>query len=125
MRKLLTICTVAALLLMASVAFMHVDIGFSLFMSTEIDHIIARIVIAVALMVILLVPPPRVRSLRVTLMIISLLVITFAVTQTINYHLCLLDSVAYFLSGILLAIDAGEVDLESPARMAFPKPRHS
>ncbi len=124
MKKALTICTVAALLLMASVAISGNDTGFSLFMGTGIDHVIARVIIAIALMVILVVPPPRVRSLRATLAIVSLLVITFAITQTINYHLQPLDSVAYFLSGILLAIDAGEVDLEARAPVAFPKPHH-
>lgn len=123
MKRALTVCTVAALLLMASVSLMHVETGFSLFMSTDIDHVVARLIIVSALLAILIIPPPRVRALRIVLIMTSLLVISFAVTQTITYQLGLLDSVAYFLAGLLLSIDAFEVDMEAPRGVHFTKPR--
>lgn len=121
MKKALTISTIAALLLMASVAAFHVEVGFSLFMSSEIDHIIARIILAVVLFVTLVATRPRSQTIRMVLGTIALLTIAFSIMQTINYHLSLLDSVAYFLAGLLVSIEAFEADFETPIQAPLPK----
>ena len=121
MKKALTLSTICALLLMASVAAFRVDVGFSLFMSTEIDHIIARTIIAFSLAITLIVTRPRPDIARLVLAGIALLVIAFTVTQTINYQLGILDSVAYFLAGLLISMEAFEAEFEVPAGQTLPK----
>lgn len=115
MKQALTLSTVSVLLLMASVAAFQVDIGFSLFMSTGIDHIIARVIIAIALAATLVVTRPRSETTRMVLAGMAFLVIAFSVMQTINYQLNLLDSIAYFLAGLLVSIEAFEAEFETPA----------
>lgn len=121
MKKALILSTICALLLMASVAAFNVDVGFSLFMSTEIDHIVARIIVAVALVLTLVATRPRSEATRMVLAGIAFLVVAFSITQTINYQLSLLDSVAYFLAGLLISIEAFETEFDVQAGAAPPK----
>ena len=121
MKKALTLSTICALLLMASVAAFNVEVGFSLFMSTDVDHIIARIVIAYALAATLIATRPRSQNVRLVLAGFALLIIAFSITQTINYQLGLLDSVAYFLAGLLVSMEAFEAEFEASAGSTLTK----
>jgi hypothetical protein len=110
MKKVLTVGTIAALIVMIITALTGNDTGFSLFMNTNIEHTIARVVLIIALFAVASTIRPRSHLFRTALGIVSVLIITFTVAQTLNYSLGLLDSVVYFLGGLLLSIEALEED---------------
>lgn len=113
MKKILTLGTIAALVVMIITALSGNDTGFSLFMNTNIEHTIARAVLIVGLLGIAVTTRPRSRLFRTTLGIVSALVISFTVFQTLNYSLGLLDTVVYFLGGLLLSIESLENEEET------------
>lgn len=113
MKKILTLGTIAALVVMIITALSGTDTGFSLFMNTEIEHTIARAVLIVGLLGIAVTARPRSKLFRTTLGIVSAMVIVFTVIQTLNYSLGLLDTVVYFLGGLLLSIES--LETEEPA----------
>ena len=114
MKKILTIGTIVALVVMIITAVSGNDTGFSLFMNTNIEHTIARAVLVVGLLGIAVTTRPRSRLFRTTLGIVSALVISFTVFQTLNYSLGLLDTVVYFLGGLLLSIESLESEEADP-----------
>ena len=91
MKKILTLGTIAALVVMIITALSGNDTGFSLFMNTSIEHTIARAVLIIGLLGIAVTARPRSKLFRTTLGIVSALVIIFTVVQTLNYSLGLLD----------------------------------
>ncbi|MFZ1258587.1 MAG: hypothetical protein WAQ25_03900 [Candidatus Saccharimonas sp.] len=113
MKKALIISTAATLLGMSAIAVSGVDTGFHLFMNTGIEHSIARVVLAVALLVILVTSRPRSAALRGLLGAIALVSISFAVSQTLNYQLGLFDTLVYFLAGLVVSIESLELEPES------------
>lgn len=123
MKRILTLGTIAALTVMIITALSGTDTGFSLFMNTGIEHTIARAVLIVGLAGIAVTARPRSRLFRTTLGIVSAMVIMFTLIQTLNYNLGLLDTVVYFLGGLLLSIesletDEAEVEEKSHGRLA-------
>ena len=113
MKNALIISTAATLLGMSAIAVSGVDTGFHLFMNTGIEHSIARVVLAVALLVILVTSRPRSAALRGLLGAIALVSISFAVSQTLNYQLGLFDTLVYFLAGLVVSIESLELEPES------------
>ena len=112
MKKVLTIGTIAALFVMILAAVTGSDAGFSLFMNTGIEHIIARAVLIGGLVAVAMTSRPRSKTFRTALGVISVLMIVFTAVQTLNYSLGLLDAVVYFLGGLLLSIES--LEAESP-----------
>lgn len=123
MKKGLTLGTIAALSFMSVVGLANVETGFNLFMGTGLEHNIARLVLAAVLYATLIVARPRPRSARILLGIIASSVIIFAVGQSFSYSLSLFDTLAYFLAGLLLTLEAVESDFaitdETPAATAI------
>ena len=115
MKQVLTLGTIAALVVMIITALSGNDTGFSLFMNTNIEHTIARVVLIVALVAVAMTTRPRSHMFRTALGVVSVLMIIFTATQTMNYSLGLLDSVVYFLGGLLLSIESLEAEEEAPA----------
>lgn len=118
MKKILTLGTIAALIVMIVTALSGTDTGFSLFMNTNIEHTIARAVLIIGLIGVAVTTRPRSRLFRTTLGIVSAMIIVFTVLQTLSYSLGLLDTVVYFLGGLLLSIESLEGEEPAPAEKA-------
>lgn len=113
MKQVLTVGTIAALVVMIITALTGNDTGFSLFMNTSIEHTIARAVLIAGLLGVAMTTRPRSRVFRSALGVIAGLIVIFTVAQTLNYNLGLLDTVVYFLGGLLLSIEALEAEEET------------
>lgn len=111
MKKGLTIGTIAVLIFMSIVGLAGVETGFNLFMGTGLEHNVARLVLAAALGATLLVSRPRPKTARVLLGVIAGTIIIFAVGQSVSYALSLFDTLAYFLAGLLLTLEAIEPEV--------------
>lgn len=112
MKQVLTVGTIAALVVMIITALSGNDTGFSLFMNTGFEHTIARAVLIVGLLGVAMTTRPRSRSFRAGLGIVAALIVLFTITQTLNYNLGLLDTIVYFLGGLLLSIESLEAEEE-------------
>lgn len=121
MKKVLILGTIAALFVMIITAFTGNETGFSLFMNMSLEHNIARIVLAVGLAAIAMTARPRSKALRTALGFISVLVIVFTATQTLNYTLGMLDAVVYFLGGLLLSIESLEAEAPNEQDTHLPR----
>jgi hypothetical protein len=98
------------------------DTGFSLFMNTNIEHTIARVVLIIALIGVAMTTRPRSHMFRTALGVVSVLMIAFTAVETINYNLGLLDTVVYFLGGLLLSIESLEAEDEAPVHTGHIAP---
>lgn len=110
MKRILIVGTLAVLLVVMITAMLGANSSFSLFINTSIEHIIARAVLIVTLLGIAVTVRPRAHILRATIGFVSLAIIIFTVSQTITYSLGLFDSLVYFLSGLILSIEALEAE---------------
>ncbi len=110
MKKIPVIGTIAAILIMMMTTLSGRDTGYSLFMNTSLEHIIARVVLIVSLLVVVMSVRPRAHLFRATISLISFAIIIFTVSQTITYSLGLFDSFAYFLSSLILSVEALEAE---------------
>ncbi|QQS21919.1 hypothetical protein IPM09_05430 [Candidatus Saccharibacteria bacterium] len=108
MKKTLIVGTCFALIIMTIVSISGIDAGFNLLMNTGIEHSLARLALVGALVTLLITSRPRAVVVRALLGVISLGVLVFAIAQTIDYQLGLLDTVAYFLAGLMISIEAFE-----------------
>jgi hypothetical protein len=113
MKRVLIVGTIAVLFVMMVTALSGANTGFNLFMNTGLEHIIARAVLIVALLAVALTVRPRAHMFRAAIGFISLAIIIFTVAQTVTYSLGLFDSMVYFLSGLILSIEA--LEAEEPA----------
>jgi hypothetical protein len=113
MKRILIVGTIAVLFVMMVTALSGANTGFNLFMNTSIEHIIARAVLIVSLLAVALTVRPRAHMFRAAIGLVSLAIIIFTVSQTVTYSLGLFDSLVYFLSGLILSIEA--LEAEEPA----------
>lgn len=110
MKRILTVGTIAVLFVMMIAAISGTTTGFNLFINTGIEHVIARAVLIISLLAIAITVRPRAHLLRTALGFVSVAIIIFTVSQTITYSLGLFDSLVYFLSGLILSIEALEAE---------------
>jgi hypothetical protein len=110
MKRILIVGTIAVLFVMMVTALSGANTGFNLFMNTSIEHIIARAVLIVSLLAVALTVRPRAHMFRAAIGLVSLAIIIFTVSQTVTYSLGLFDSLVYFLSGLILSIEALEAE---------------
>lgn len=110
MKRILIVGTIAVLFVMMITALSGANTGFNLFMNTSIEHIIARAVLIVSLLAVAITVRPRAHVLRTAIGLVSIAIIAFTVSQTITYSLGLFDSMVYFLSGLILSVEALEAE---------------
>lgn len=114
MKRTLTVGTIIVLFIMIAATLSSSNLGFTLMMSTGLEHNIARIVLIGALLAVALTSRPRGRYFRMSLATISATIAAYALIQTSNYGLQLFDALAYMLAGLILMTESLEVE---PQRM--------
>ena len=110
MKRIVTIGTIIVLMIMLVASLTSSNLGFTLMMSTGLEHNIARIVLIAALVAITFTARPRSNNFRVALAIISAGITSYALMQTANYGLQIFDSLAYVLSAVILMTESLEVE---------------
>lgn len=110
MKRIVTIGTIIVLMIMLVASLTSSNLGFTLMMSTGLEHNIARIVLIAALLAITFTVRPRSKNFRVALAVISAGITSYALMQTANYDLQIFDSLAYVLSAVILMTESLEVE---------------
>jgi hypothetical protein len=110
MKRIVTIGTIIVLMIMLVASLTSSNLGFTLMMSTGLEHNIARIVLIAALLAITFTVRPRSKNFRVALAVISAGITSYALMQTANYGLQIFDSLAYVLSAVILMTESLEVE---------------
>jgi len=110
MKRIVTIGTIIVLMIMLVASLTSSNLGFTLMMSTGLEHNIARIVLIAALLAITFTARPRSKEFRIGLAVISAGITAYALAQTANYGLQIFDSLAYVLAGVILMTESLEVD---------------
>lgn len=110
MKRIVTIGTIIVLAIMLFTSLTSSNLGFTLMMSTAVEHNIARIVLLLTLITITFTVRPRSKEFRMILAAISASITAYALAQTANYGLQIFDSLVYVLAAVILMTESLEVD---------------
>ncbi len=107
-KSLYPFAAISVLFAMLASSLLNTNLGYSLIMSHDMVHNIARVVLIVAFVVLAFTVRPRATGIRVALACVSALVTGVALYMAATYTLPLLDALVYLASATVLMIEAIE-----------------